>query len=79
MWALAYVIYRIRPLLSIDEFNYIFWVIMMITAISIAIRSTAHASKEERLFIYTLVSPTVALSGLIIFNALYLLLISVAF
>jgi len=79
MWRIAYVIYRVRPEITPEDFNFIFWVVMMITSVSVAVRSTAHARSEERLFLYSVVSPHTALIGLILFNALYMILVAIAF
>lgn len=79
MWCVAYIIYRIKPEMTTSEFNFIYWVILMLTAVSVSIRSTAHTNKNERLLIYTIVSPSTALLGLIFFNALYMLIVGLAF
>ena len=76
MWCIAYVIYRVRPEITTSDFNFIYWIIVLLTSVSVAIRGTAHARSGERLMMYSLVSPSTALFGLILFNAVYMLIVA---
>jgi len=78
MWSIAYVIYRVRPEISPLDFNFIYWIILLLTSVSVAIRGTAHARSSERLLMYSIVSPSSALVGLILFNSFYMLIVALA-
>lgn len=78
MWCIAYVIYRVRPEITVSDFNFIYWIIVLLTSVSVAIRGTAHARSGERLIMYSIVSPSTALIGLLLFNALYMLIVALA-
>jgi len=78
MWCIAYVIYRVRPEITPSDFNFIYWIIVLLTSVSVAIRGTAHARSGERLLMYSVVSPSTALIGLILFNAIYMLIVALA-
>gem|GEM_PF-2638265 len=79
MWVLAYVIYRIRPEISSAEFNFVFWVFLLLVSVNVAVRSTATHREGERLMTYTLVPPVVILLSRIVFNVLYLVVVALAF
>ncbi len=79
VWTIAYVISRVRDDMSMAEFNFLFWVILLLTSINVAVRSASHSGQSERLLMYSLASPMVVLVGLIVFNIIYLLLVALAF
>ncbi len=79
MWTIAYVIFRVRPEISMQEFNFVFWIILLLISINVAVRGMSHSGPGERLMLYTLVSPTIALISRIFFNVIYLLIVSLAF
>ncbi len=79
MWTIAYVIYRIRPEISAQEFNFVFWIFLLIISINVAIRGDSHAGQSERLLLYTLVSPAVVLTSRMIFNVFYLIVVALTF
>ena len=79
MWTLAYVISRIQPDLSIPHFNTIFWVLLLLVSVSVAIRTESHTSAETHLFSYHLVAPEIVLISRVIFNIIYLGFIASAF
>ena len=79
MWAIAYVIYRIRPEISPAEFNFIYWIFLLVVSINVAIRSNSHTSSGQRILMYTLVAPGTVLISRMLFNIVYLILIAMAF
>jgi len=79
MWTIAYVIFRVRPEISMPEFNFVFWIILLLISINVAVRGMSHSGQSERLMLYTLLSPHTILLSRILFNAIYLLIVSLAF
>jgi len=69
---IVYVSYRIHPELDAIEFNFIFWLLLMIISINVAVRSNSHGGSEEHLMIYTLVKPSIAFLSRLIFHLVYL-------
>lgn len=79
MWTLAYVIYRVRPEISPQEFNFIYWIFLLIIAINVAVRSDSHSGAAQRLMTYTLLPPETMLLARIVFNIVYLIIIAGTF
>lgn len=79
VWILSYIIYRLQPSLTAAEFQFVFWIILLLLSINIAVRGESHHSEEERLALYTLVKPESVILSRIIFNFLYLEIIAILF
>ncbi len=79
MWVIAYVIYRINPSLDAIEFNFLFWIFMLIISVSIVLRTENHHGQEEHLLQYTLLSPLTVFVSRLIFNICYLSIVGCSF
>lgn len=79
MWVIAYVIYRTDSTITAPEFNFLFWIFMLIISVSIALRTEHHQGAEQHLLLYTLMSPTTVFLSRLIFNVAYLLLVGLSF
>ncbi|MEL6391063.1 MAG: hypothetical protein AAFQ02_12970 [Bacteroidota bacterium] len=71
--------YRIRPTLRPTDFHFVFWVLMMLIAINVSLQSERHSGLDEKLFIYTLVSPGILFLSRLLFNTSYLFLVGAMF
>jgi len=79
MWVIAYVIYRIDDQMGPAEFNFLYWIFMLIISVSIALRTEHHQGPEEHLMLYTLLSPTTVFISRLLFNVIYLCIVGLAF
>lgn len=78
-WIVAYIISRIHPSFNERHFNFIFWTFTLLFSISICLRSVGHYSNQERLLLYAHVSPHQYYFSSLVFNFLYLLIVSLFF
>ncbi len=79
VWIVAYIIYRVYPDMSRGDFNYLYWIFMMLLSINITLRSESHHGAEEHLFLYTCADPIYVLIAKILFNFVYLFVIGILF
>ncbi len=79
IFVIAYVVYRIHPELSLQNFNLVFWIVFTMVSVNVAIKGTNHFGPGERIFLYQLVDPITAFISKLIFNFLFLLIIGHCF
>lgn len=72
VFVIVYVCSRIRPELDTIEFNFIFWLLLMMISINVAVRSNSHGGSEEHILLYTLIKPSIAFFSRFLFHLVYL-------
>lgn len=78
MWVISYIVFRIQSEMSIQQFNFLFWIFILIVSVSIAIQASNHGNEGQRIFQYTLVDPVLALVSRMIIIIVYLLVVSLS-
>ena len=76
---IAFIIFRTRPEMSRPAFNFLFWIFLLILSVNVAIRSAGNDRGNSKMMQYTLAPPEVLLTSRLIFNMIYLLIISLLF
>jgi len=78
-WVITYVILRTVDSLTLELFNFIFWIIVTLMSINVVMRSMSHDVERIHLLRYQLVDPMIAYVSRLIFNILYFTLTSLSF
>lgn len=78
-WMIAYIVSRIHPSFNERHFNFIFWTFILMFSISICLRSVGHYTHEEYKLLYLHISPNIFYLSTLIFNLLYLFVVSLFF
>lgn len=77
VWIVNYFIYRANPLLGMGEFSFLYWVFFMLIAINAVMRIEVHNDESEHYFLYTTCDPQQYYLAKLLFNILYLFMISI--
>ena len=78
-WVIAYIIFRLRPDLSLPQFNFVIWIVFMMIALNVALKGANHIQQKARGYLYSLMSPSIIFTAQIIFNLFYLFIATCAF